>query len=118
MKMQGSARDLFSHMKLLGLAAIVSSYKENDSIGSFSPVTVWWEDPGTMVLSSVLHDVSVEEAALCVRAYLDDLIRSEQTIRRTVRVGGKEHSPLSPPYRERIQQPGMGLISERSAGHR
>lgn len=96
MKMQGSACDLFSHMKLLGLAAIVSLYKENDSIGSFSPVTVWWEDPGTMVLSSVLHDVSVEEAALCVRAYLDDLIRSEQTIRRTVKVGGKEHSPLSP----------------------
>lgn len=96
MKMQGSARDLFSHMKLLGLAAIVSSYRENDSISSFSPVTVWWEDPGTMVLSSILHDVSVEEAALCVRAYLDDLVRSEQTIRRTVKVGGKEHSPLSP----------------------
>ncbi|MEE8722132.1 MAG: hypothetical protein SOI38_03940 [Eggerthellaceae bacterium] len=96
MKMSGSARDFFSHMKLLGLAAIVSSYPTEGGVDSLSPVTVWWESPDTMVLSSLTHDVSVEQAAACVRAYLDDLARDEKMIRQTVKVGGKDHSPLSP----------------------
>lgn len=96
MKMNGSVRDLFSHMKLLGLAAIVSSYPTEGEVGPLSPVTVWWESPDTMVLSSLAHDVSIEQAASCVRAYLDGLAHDEKMICRTVKVGGKDHSPLSP----------------------
>lgn len=96
MRMSGSAQDLFSHMKLLGLAAIVSSYRSQGGGGSLSPVTVWWESPDTMTLSTVSQDITVEEAAECVRTYLDDLIRDVEVIQRTVKVGGKGHSPLSP----------------------
>lgn len=96
MRIQGSVRDLFSHMKMLGLATIVSSYRFDKENNSFSPVAVWWESPDAMVLSSATRDISVDEAAECVRAYLDDLIEGEEVVQRMVSVGGKDHSPLSP----------------------
>lgn len=97
MEMMLSARDLYSHMVVLGLAAICDADEVLDG-----PVTICWEHPGMVVIGLRDAALEVEDAAAAVRRYLDVLIDVRPTISNTICLGtdkqGKMRlkSPLSP----------------------
>jgi hypothetical protein len=96
MRMHGSARDLLSHMELLGLASIISSVRLHEGSHDGMPVTIGWESPDTMVIDAIGDQITIDGAAEDVRTYLDLLHDERDAISRDVSVGGKAHSPLSP----------------------
>lgn len=91
MRMNGSVKDLLSHMELLGLASITSVFSDYAS-----RVILGWKSPDTMVLNAAARELTVDEVSACVRVYLDDLLDEQELISQMIDVGGKEHSPLSP----------------------
>lgn len=88
-------------MELLGLASIMAEMgahaeRRAGHAMATSPILLGWESPDTMVLRTVGGDVSVEDVAASVHEYLGLLAGEADVISRSVPVGGKSHSPLSP----------------------
>ena len=111
--MHGSVTELFSHMKLIGLALIASEYLYNKETAEDDRVLIGWESPDTAVLSTSLKDLPVETVAVCVREYVDNLVESLDTISQTISVAKKEHSPLSPRIAKELTPPEWSLYQSK-----